>query len=115
MTTLEINKEIALIRFSMNISKPIENEWKEGDVAIFSHGKNWAENISDAWQLFEEMPYSKIEIWGNANPDKKYSVSFTDNMGTKYIYASTAPMAICLAWLRRKSEPMNFKDIVTMS
>lgn len=75
---------------------------------------NWAESIADAWALFEEMPFPSIDK--DLLPhDEQYTCEFASKLGGdeygavgleyENAKAATAPMAICLAWLKWKTGP----------
>ena len=125
MNTLEINKKIAEIK-----RYKISDKYRCSSVnnlgcknAVYRESGipyNWAENISDAWELFEEMK-SQINnlaiVFNKSSYPNVYtdlykcgSVSVQDFCGgDKDPYVSvdgeesiTAPLAICLAWLKWK-------------
>ena len=83
--TLEINKKISEIKL-LKDEKFIP--------------RNWAENIADAWELFEEMPHGLIE---NSIGGMKIC-SFISEGKSQAIqwYDDTAPLAICKSWLAWK-------------
>ena len=105
MTSSEINKKIA----SMRKHDGIDNDHP------FSNEKNrlynWAENIADAWELFEEMSVDSLQppflpsIKRQRESNKWMVHVITDhahqNENCGFIF-KTAPMAICLAWLEWK-------------
>lgn len=117
MTPLEINKKIHSLKLDEKIKNTPQKFIEENrdyvnflleqrDYFLFIPEKNWAENISDAWELFEEMPKSYFlgksvthqygfEIW-KINDDGKGLTQLLDPV------AETAPMAICLAWIAWK-------------
>lgn len=103
MNPLEINKKIA---------EKMGCKWKESprgstiwindeecpDQCVLQ--RNWAESISDAWELFEEMPdclVGKAELLVN-----KWVVQ--DFSERQISQADTAPLAICLAWIAWKGQ-----------
>lgn len=107
MSPLEMNKKIAGIKrlnwVSSNTTNPALIDHDELPTSDRLHPpKNWAENIADAWELFEEMPYCCVE---NVNSDLKIC-SYIPKGKYEDVqwYADTAPMAICLAWLKWKGE-----------
>lgn len=100
MTPLEINKKIASMRSHDGIDN--DHPWNDKENRMW----NWAENIADAWELFEEMPHRFGII---KNDRQSYSI-WEEYQGNKTIclqyygeWCSTAPMAICLAWLKWKT------------
>lgn len=84
----------------------IEDSWR--NPLKLSQGKNWSTKIQDAWELFEELPdpsLSKIM--------KKHIDSSKDHITYHCFFkfpteshthpgASTAPEAICLAYIKWK-------------
>lgn len=128
MTPLEINKRIAGIILSpqhkwwtefteesinSGFSKPIIKyklnvaiDQKHIPIPNDTKSINWAENISDAWELFEEMEEPSVfKIDSNALKKEFsnliYSASCKD-LGLKSCSAETAPLAICKAWISWK-------------
>lgn len=105
MSPLEVNEKIAEAK-GYHVDETINGflfekvYYKNGIKHYGDHHYNWAENISDAWQLFEEMPESfsiqkdglQWMVWKRKTNG---TVRFTDS-------ADTAPMAIALAWLKWK-------------
>jgi hypothetical protein len=61
---------------------------------------NWAENIADAWELFEEHDCPFISVY-NKDGKRIYHAQFT--LAYEGI-ADTAPMAICLAYIAWREE-----------
>ena len=60
--------------------------------------KNWAGNIADAWELFEEMPIqSKIVKTAGEN----CWTCWVGENGSGFA-SRTAPLAICMAWIKWK-------------
>lgn len=131
MSPLEINTKIAEIKgLKIMLSPKDQNglyvEAKIGGTIPYLKTTNWAENISDAWELFEEMggqiitedryngSYSKgkwLCTYGTTCPeevllngpqaDDTTAMVFWQN--PRFIVAAdTAPMAICLAWIAWK-------------
>lgn len=99
MTPLEINKNIAELKGIKNY----EMDCKIQGMPVFSGFPNWAENISDAWGLFEEMPLPMI------TKDSNYAYKFQSTSDWKSAEVPafdglTAPMAICLAWIAWKQD-----------
>lgn len=110
MTNQEINNKIAELKGyipgvsmqfdSVNGVSLNRNSMPEGKFDMFAESKNWAEKISDAVELFEEMP-------------ARYEISKVD-IGDKYFWkcqhrhkqgvaiGDTAPLVICLAWIKWK-------------
>lgn len=114
MTSLEINKKIAELkgfkpgpsgnlRYTNSVSLHPAS-MPDNLLSIFaSEDKSWAENISDAWELFEEIPGAVISK-DDDNEDGRnsyYCRSATNNLS---IYGATAQKAICLAWIKWKEE-----------
>lgn len=106
MTPLEINKKIAELKGFHSIRNGFSDsvfycdKEKLGN-EFLNYNKNWAENISDAWELFEEIPGAVISK-DDDNEDgcnSYYCRSATDNLS---IYGATATEAICLAWIKWK-------------
>lgn len=105
MTQLEINKKIAELK-----GLKMEEAPNLSQSALFFVGsdrhesesyKDWAKDISDAWELFEEIPGAVISK-DDDNEDgcnSYYCRSATDNLS---IYGATATEAICLAWIKWK-------------
>jgi hypothetical protein len=101
MTPLEINKKI------VEIKKPKNEIWVQvSDSNYIGHQNssdifNWAENISDAWELFEENQEVYLKKMHYTDGTIVYQCVFRDSnlnvLGDSK--ADTAPMAICLAWL----------------
>lgn len=124
MTPLEINQAIATVKIAQEPMMDPDQCSTEDFVAnrnqiliTFNskHGhKNWAESIADAWELFEEMVYYyggliSVLLEGNSMPMSgwpKYKIVFDENdahvRNKEFSGASTAPLAICLAWLEWK-------------
>lgn len=63
---------------------------------------NWAENISDAWELFEEMPFGTCITSHYDHEETYYTLILGDNINYVEIDSNTAPEAICLAWIKWK-------------
>lgn len=118
MTPLEVNKRIGKMRYDHAKSvvykidfKGVKSELQKNYVICYNddwlklpqlgESKNWAEDISDAWELFEEMPIPEIlKIDSNY-----YEACFhnpKDETKIERFNAYQAPMAICLAWLAWK-------------
>lgn len=110
MTPLEINKRIRELK-GCKISK-----WGRCDCENNSHkkwdgdekwpiliDKNWAENISDAWELFEEMPVGTTIQKCNSGIEPFYSVGWDEFIDKEFSgEAGKASEAICLAWIKWK-------------
>lgn len=110
MTPLEINKLIAELKGFKGISISIGDKGRptgrisyeikrEGDTVVNSNFYNWAENISDAWELFEEStePYLKKmpPNYECVMRDKSLNI-------VGQARAGTPAKAICLAWIKWK-------------
>ena len=120
MTTLEINKRIAELKklditwgdYGNSVCPAL---WNKDEMVLF----NWAEDISDAWELFEEMGNNMggwhkiaLDMW-NAN-STYIPISFKiiikglgGHGGDKdemLAEANTASEAICLAWIKWKQQ-----------
>lgn len=108
MTNLEINEKIAELmdlavdRDSKPHSSP--NAIIIGNVGMMMYKEmNWAEHIEDAFELFEEMPpgtellqEDEPGLWAvHLTTDEKTGVGVCVN-------SETAPLAICLAWIKWK-------------
>ena len=105
-TPLEMEERIAKIKGLKNPrSWFIEDKYQgicwDIDLVRPSEMTNWAENIEDAWELFEEIPSAILQkvTYSIGSPEKSYAVHYA-NKG--YVYGETAPLAICLAWLAWK-------------
>jgi len=65
---------------------------------------NWAENIADAWELFEEMPNPKLQLFNSGDAafmrfSWRVTIDFKKDME---FLGATATIAICLAWIKWK-------------
>ena len=112
LTPLEINKKIAEFRNELNVfhhkhspSVPCDGQLHEEYFSeLMPNAKNWAENINDAWELFEENHEVSIKKMHDTNNTICYQCVFRDSnlnvIGDSA--ANTAPMAICLAWIKWK-------------
>lgn len=112
MKPLEINQKIAELkgfkRFGEKLpdrDNLIEPVYATDFNEIIDQNKNWAENIADAWELFEEIPY-KISVGKYEKKNyfiAKWEHAFTvePNIITE---SKTAPIAICLAWINWKEK-----------
>lgn len=100
MTPLEINKKICELK-----GIPLESFQVNGQ-KIYVDYKNWAESIQDAWGLFEEIVNedSLIDSVRYSDNLKKWLVGYIDSDGCFEIESQgeTAPLAICLAWIKWK-------------
>ncbi len=85
MTNLEINIAIAGVKGMATINGACQF--------------NWAENISDAWELFEEMPHM-ANIF--KREDGMFEVTCADE--AYHGFADTAPLAIAKAYLKWKTK-----------
>ncbi len=126
MNALEINKRIAELKLSdkfvfwpeyteesINDSrKPANIRYKyrvdvdQKFIPIPNDPKtiNWAENIAEAWELFEENPEVYVKKLQYVDKKIDYECVFRDS-DLKVIgsaKADTAPLAICLAWIKVK-------------
>ena len=107
MTPLEVNKKIAEIK-----GYKIRRVHEDGSVFIGKEGKDgffakWAEDISDAWELFEEMPNCALLSSSGITQQEMGYAPFICSFGLTYdtpskVDGDTAHMAICKAWLRWK-------------
>ena len=106
MKLLEINKLIAEAKGI----KWQEKEVQGAEDAVFSTKDdysfkihNWASNIKDAWELFEEMPIgSSIYRTSGENAWSCWlNRSGSESVG---MACKTAPLAICGTWLYWKSQ-----------
>lgn len=106
VSPLEINKRISELKGLISFDSPTEHL-----------GRNWAESIADAWELFEEMDGDvRVDSIKNThrqwiNPEDKplnYACQF---MFAKYrpegkdghvSFANTPSEAICLTWIAWK-------------
>lgn len=116
MTPLQINQKIAEMKQLKMIHAPNYSSsatatliFDAPDIDKYDDWsyKNWAENISDAWELFEEMPLA--EIFHTNLKDVKYTVTIwvrnkhTDEfcLGDRKVFGKgiTAPLTICAAYI----------------
>jgi len=101
MTPLEINNRILGLKGCMpHLNKctyPRHDLWPDAKkhTAFLIGCENWAEDIKDAWELFEEMRIDNVQLCAEPN---QWTVVWDD---IEYC-ADTAPMAICLAWIKWK-------------
>ena len=126
LTPLEINKKIAELkgykiifehdnslriswlsmdqRLELKSPQSVEEEMINNGLEIMGPMINWAENINDAWELFEENHEVSIKKMHYTNNTICYQCAFRDSnlnvIGDSS--ANTAPMAICLAWIKWK-------------
>lgn len=97
MSPLEINNRIAEIK-GLTIKGPGRILGSSASINTNEGHKDWAENIADAWELFEEMP-------SVAFVRKEYDGRYSCYNGTSafekgnWCIADTAPTAIATAWL----------------
>lgn len=95
MTPLEINKRIAEIKWDEKTHDRVNSILTLG---IPLEIKNWSESISDAWELFEEMPVgSAMQKFENS-----YLVQTAFSPPISNDCCETAAIAICSAWLKWK-------------
>ena len=81
LTPLQINQRIAELKgYALNMMMSNPPKWdgyvmlpEERDASKSFKCPNWSENISDAWDLFEEMPLA--EIFHTNLKDVKYTVT----------------------------------------
>lgn len=118
MTPLEINKKIAGLKCGIGergVSASIGDYGRptnrvtyfleaDDNVRVHSRFFNWAETITDAWELFEELPNPKLQLF---NRDDAGLVRFpwrcTVDFNKDYEFmGETAPLAIAKAWLAWK-------------
>lgn len=107
---LEINKKIAEAKGIEIQTNNGANVYVKSPEPLINY--NWAENIADAWELFEELVTSQqgwrsVNLIGNDCAIlPRYRVSLVDhdaNINTGlYESAETAPLAVCKAWLAWK-------------
>lgn len=106
MSPLEINTKIAEIKgLKIMLSPKDQNglyvEAKIGGTIPYLKTTNWAENISDAFELFEENQEVYLKKMNYTDGTIVYQCVFRDSnlnvLGNAT--ADTAPMAIALAWL----------------
>lgn len=93
---LEINKKIAEAKGIEIQTNNGANVYVKSPEPLINY--NWAENIADAWELFEEMPGAELKH----DDSTENSIDFyycIEKKTNQHIYGDTAPMAICLAWL----------------
>ena len=105
MTPLEINKKICELK-GLEIDG---SEWpikRRNQVVVgradhpATQEMNWAESIKDAWKLFEEMPFQLIQRI-HIPTFNGYICSVADR--SIFEPATTAPLAICQAWITWKT------------
>lgn len=100
MTPLELNKKIAELKGFHSIRNGFSDsvfycdKEKLGN-EFLNYNKNWSENISDAWELFEEMPYPAI-----SKHYSDYICSFDSSKALPLNKFKSAPEAICVAWIK---------------
>lgn len=103
MTNLELNQAIGKIKGWHFIDANKDNcrferyDIEDVEVAITAE-RNWATHIEDAWELFEELPIGS----GIQRFEACYLVSTSATPPICNDAATTAPQAICLAWLKWK-------------
>lgn len=112
MTPLEINKKIAEVKSLIGdkgVSVSVGDNGRptnrvayicqvDDNIQIHSQFKNWAEKISDAWELFEEMPEGSFL-------EKRENIFICSHNGSTiktFSTEKTACMAICIEWLKWK-------------
>lgn len=102
LTPLQINQKIAQLKGNY-VQKAGPGKIIGAETTpVYELDKNWAENISDAWKLFEEMPNdTSIAISKNG---RLFSIIIGDSCyfedeSKRFIYADTAPLAICAAYI----------------
>lgn len=98
MLPLEINKKIAEIK-NIKFDQFTEFDF-DPDSNTITCRKNWAENIADAFELFKEMPYEYKIFKADYSGFEEWIV---ENNNERVVgVEKTAPLAICLAWLKWK-------------
>lgn len=111
MSPLEINTKIAEIKgLKIMLSPKDQNglyvEAKIGGTIPYLKTTNWAENISDAWELFEEMPESTFIFRKKKRlsdcKDLFWICGLEGSIIDTMPHEITAPLAICKAWLKWK-------------
>ena len=105
MTPLEINKKIAELK-GLEISGVFDNTIKTPRAGQDSLFFNWAEDKSNAFELFLEIPSALICSYNGNSFDEKGTpcILYYCDIGTDsrdYMHKSPA-MAICLAWIAWK-------------
>lgn len=104
MTPLEINKRIAELK-----DLTYEPSARSNDVLVKlvpNHAGrwfNWAENIADAWELFEEMESPFFYKFPNLHAlaaEGRYGCGNSEI--SPFRFGQTAPLAICKAWIAWK-------------
>lgn len=106
MTPLEINKRIAELK-GIEVE---EDDFNEKETSVFEEvdhdtfvPHNWAEWIGDAWGLFEEMGRARMGIDSRVGIEKGEKFYHVDVVSIAQTFrATTAPMAICMAWIKWK-------------
>ena len=113
MSELEINKKIAELKglkiyegcdvllSSLN-AIPLEAYRHSTGMDIL----NWAENITDAWELFEEMPMSQVL----KQKDEIYYCNHDVRQSDLFGIGMTAPLAICNTWIKWKDSQQDEGD-----
>lgn len=106
---MEINKKIAELKGWIWAKGPFGNPmtgeifeggWKT-DKGLRSYLPNWAEDISDAWELFEEMTEEENDWCIMHNPETRVYSCDSDFLSIETI-GDTAQLAICKAWIKWK-------------
>lgn len=118
MTPLEINNKIAEIKgynaryfdgdqefVLIDLIPKVEIKYNTHTNSIrIGHSFNWAKNISDAWELFEEMPRPQLTKGGMSAPYYFCLSEFVEQSYSPELEAPTAALAICKAWLKWKGK-----------
>lgn len=108
MTPLDLNKMIAEMKGCIVIVAPNGTIHEGGDCNVRKYRDakipNWAENIADAWELFEEMPNPKLQLFNHDDAGlARYPYRLVIDFNSQdAIAGATAPLAICIAWIKWK-------------
>lgn len=105
MTNLEVNRKIAEIKGLNEITIGAIIIWDKTSVRTIDRNYNWAESISDAFELFEEMPIGvRLQSCYGDEDDGWGSTGYRCDIIGMGIYCCepTAPLAIAKAWLKWK-------------
>lgn len=109
MTPLEINKRVAELKSYTNSylhahspGTPCNKECLKPFYDPY-FGKNWVENISDAWDLFEEMPGCLLSKDDETEDGRDiYHCRHREMERGETEWAFELCEAICLAWIKWK-------------
>lgn len=85
--------------------KMVKSKYATDFNEIVEQNKNWAKNIADAWELFEEMPGALLSKSDTTEDGRDIYHCRNDSMEKCFMeWSFEAPMAICLAWINWKEK-----------